>query len=143
MSSPSPNVPMITLAISAAAILGAFSGIGFDVVVSTCKPLGRSSMLLSISFYARSFKEAQSLMGPLNIIILVPLFLSIGPGIEIDHVMALVPLINVGLLTKEIVAGSVEPIYFIETLLSLLFFAAIGVRFSVYWFNKEKTIFRI
>ena len=102
-----------------------------------------ASMLLSISFYARSFKEAQSLMGPLNIIILVPLFLSIGPGIEIDHVMALVPLINVGLLTKEIVAGSVEPIYFIETLLSLLFFAAIGVRFSVYWFNKEKTIFRI
>ena len=100
-------------------------------------------MLLSISFYARSFKEAQSLMGPLNIIILVPLFLSIGPGIEIDHVMALVPLINVGLLTKEIVAGSVESIYFIETLFSLLFFAAIGVRFSVYWFNKEKTIFRI
>ena len=102
-----------------------------------------ASMLLSISFYARSFKEAQSLMGPLNIIIIVPLMLTLGPGIEIDHVTALIPLVNVGLLTKEILAGSVEPIYFIETLSSLLFFAAIGIRFSVYWFNKENTIFRV
>ena len=102
-----------------------------------------ASMLLSISFYARSFKEAQSLMGPLNIVIIVPLFLSLGPGMEMDHSTALMPLINVGLLTKEILAGSVEPIYFIETLLSLLFFAAIGIRFSVFWFEKENTIFRV
>jgi len=102
-----------------------------------------ASLLLSISFYARSFKEAQSLMGPLNIIIIVPLMLTLGPGIEIDHITALIPLINVGLLTKEILAGSVQPIYFIETLSSLLFFAAIGIRFSVYWFNKENTIFRV
>ena len=102
-----------------------------------------ASMLLSISFYARSFKEAQSLMGPLNIIIIVPLMLTLGPGIEIDHITALIPLINVGLLTKEILAGSMEPVFFVETLFSLLFFAAIGIRFSVYWFNKENTIFRV
>ena len=102
-----------------------------------------ASMLLSISFYARSFKEAQSLMGPLNIVIIIPLMLTLGPGIEIDHITALIPLINVGLLTKEILAGSAQPIYFIETLSSLLFFAAIGIRFSVYWFNKENTIFRV
>ena len=101
------------------------------------------SMLLSISFYARSFKEAQSLMGPLNIIIIIPLMLTLGPGIEIDHITALIPLINVGLLTKEILAGSMEPVFFVETLFSLLFFAAIGIRFSVYWFNKENTIFRV
>jgi len=102
-----------------------------------------ASMLLSISFYARSFKEAQSLMAPLNMVIIIPLFLSLGPGMEIDHATALMPLINVGLLTKEILAGSVEPIYFIETLCSLLFFAAVGIKFSVYWFNKENTIFRV
>ena len=82
-------------------------------------------------------------MAPLNMVIIVPLFLSLGPGMEIDHATALMPLINVGLLTKEILAGSVEPIYFIETLLSLLFFAAVGIRFSVYWFDKENTIFRV
>jgi len=102
-----------------------------------------ASMLLSISFYARSFKEAQSLMGPLNIVIIVPLFLSLGPGMEMDHATALMPLINVGLLTKEILAGSVELIYFIETLFSLLFCAAIGIWFSVFWFKKENTIFRV
>ena len=101
------------------------------------------SMLLSISFYARSFKEAQSLMGPLNMVIIVPLFLSLGPGMEMDHATALMPLINVGLLTKEILAGSVELIYFIETLFSLLFCAAIGIWFSVFWFKKENTIFRV
>ena len=102
-----------------------------------------ASMLLSISFYARSFKEAQSLMGPLNMVIIVPLFLSLGPGMEMDHATALMPLINVGLLTKEILAGSVELIYFIQTLFSLLFCAAIGIWFSVFWFKKENTIFRV
>tara|TARA_B100000989_G_scaffold252094_1_gene200207 strand:- start:2148 stop:3341 length:1194 start_codon:yes stop_codon:yes gene_type:complete len=102
-----------------------------------------ASMLLSISFYARSFKEAQSLMGPLNMVIIVPLFLSLGPGMEMDHATALMPLINVGLLTKEILAGSVELIYFIETLFSLLFCATIGIWFSVFWFKKENTIFRV
>ena len=102
-----------------------------------------ASMLLSISFYARSFKEAQSLMGPLNMVIIVPLFLSLGPGMEMDHATALMPLINVGLLTKEILAGSVELIYFFETLFSLLFCAAIGIWFSVFWFKKENTIFRV
>lgn len=102
-----------------------------------------ASMLLSISFYARSFKEAQSLMGPLNMVIIVPLFLSLGPGMEMDHATALMPLINVGLLTKEILAGSVELIYFIETLFSLLFCAVIGIWFSVFWFKKENTIFRV
>jgi len=102
-----------------------------------------ASMLLSISFYARSFKEAQSLMGPLNMVIIVPLFLSLGPGMEMDHATALMPLINVGLLTKEILAGSVELIYFIETLFSLLFCASIGIWFSVFWFKKENTIFRV
>ena len=102
-----------------------------------------ASMLLSISFYARSFKEAQSLMGPLNMIIIVPLFLSLGPGMEMDHSTALMPLINVGLLTKEILAGSVELIYFVLTFFSLLFCAAIGIWFSVFWFKKENTIFRV
>ena len=44
---------------------------------------------------------------------------------------------------KEILAGAMEPVSFVETLFSLLFFAAIGIRFSVYWFNKENTIFRV
>ena len=78
-----------------------------------------ASMLLSISFYARSFKEAQSLMGPLNMVIIVPLFLSLGPGMEMDHATALMPLINVGLLTKEILAGSVELISVSYTHLTL------------------------
>ena len=102
-----------------------------------------SSLILSVSFYARSFKEAQSLIGPLNMIVFVPIMLSLGPGIELNHVTALVPIVNVGLITKEILSGSLEMVYFMETFLSLMGYALVGVRFTVYWFNKENTIFRI
>ena len=94
-------------------------------------------MLLSISFYARSFKEAQSLMGPLNMVIIVPLFLSLGPGMEMDHATALMPLINVGLLTKEILAGSVELIYFIETLFFYCFVLLLGFGFLFSGLKRE------
>ena len=81
-------------------------------------------------------------MGPLNMVIIVPL-LSLYLGMEMDHATALMLLINVGLLTKEILAGSVELIYFIETLFSLLFCVAIGIWFSVFLLKKENTIFRV
>ena len=101
-----------------------------------------SAVLLSISFYAKSFKEAQSIVGPLNIAIIFPAMIGMIPGIELNAVTSLIPVLNVSLASKDIIAGTINPLYMIEVYISLIVFAGLAILWCVNWFNRESTIFR-
>ena len=101
-----------------------------------------AAVILSLSIYARSFKEAQSIIAPLNIVIIFPAMIGLLPGIELDPLTALVPILNVALATKDLLAGSINPIYLIEVYVSLFALAALSLWGCVRWFNREATLFR-
>ena len=101
-----------------------------------------SAVLLSISFYAKSFKEAQSLVTPINILIILPAMVGMIPGIELNWKTALIPIINISLISKDILAGTVSADLFFEVFVSMIFLAAIGLVFTRWWFNREEVIFR-
>ncbi|MAJ45108.1 MAG: hypothetical protein CMF96_10255 [Candidatus Marinimicrobia bacterium] len=101
-----------------------------------------ASFLLSISFYANSFKEAQSIMGPLNILIIIPIMIGMMPGITLDISNAWIPILNVSLAMNDIIAGNLSfPLYF-EVMGSLLFFTGISIWLSVRFISRESVIFR-
>jgi sodium transport system permease protein len=101
-----------------------------------------SAVLLGLSIYARSFKEAQSIIAPLNIIIIFPAVIGTLPGIELNSITALIPILNVTLAAKDIIAGVINPFFMTEVYLSLFGFAALALFWCVRAFNKESTIFR-
>ena len=101
-----------------------------------------SSILLGLSIYAKSFKEAQSITSPLSFVIFVPILISLTPGINLDAVTALIPILNVSLATKDIIAGVMNPFYMFEVYASLLTYAGLSILWCVYSFNQEGTIFR-
>ncbi|MFQ6612706.1 MAG: ABC transporter permease subunit [Fidelibacterota bacterium] len=101
-----------------------------------------SAMILSLSIYARSFKEAQSIVAPLNIVIIFPALIGAMPGVELNSVTALIPVLNVSLAAKDVVAGTVDFFYMLEVYFSLFLLAGLSIWFCVKWFNREETIFR-
>jgi len=101
-----------------------------------------ASALLSISIFARSFKEAQSLMTPLNIVVIVPVLLGILPGVSLDAVTALIPVLNVSLATKEIFAGTIDVGLLVEVYASLIALAGLSLYGCAWWFRREATVFR-
>ena len=101
-----------------------------------------SAMLLGLSIYARSFKEAQSIMAPLNIVIIFPAVMGTLPGIDLNTVTAMIPILNVSLASKDIIAGAMNPLYMAEVYISLFGFAALSILWCVKAFNKESTLFR-
>ena len=101
-----------------------------------------SAMLLGLSIYAKSFKEAQSIVAPLNIVIIFPAVIGTLPGMELNSVTALIPVLNVSLASKDIIAGVINPLYMAEVYLSLFGFAGLAIFWCVKMFNWEKTIFR-
>ena len=101
-----------------------------------------SAVLLSISFYAKSFKEAQSLVTPINILILFPALIGLIPGVELTWKTALIPIVNIALVTKEIIAETVSSVLLLEVYGSMIILAIVGLFFTRWWFNREEVIFR-
>jgi len=101
-----------------------------------------AAAILAISINAKSFKEAQSSLVPMNFIVIVPVLIGLMPGIELSPVTALVPILNVSLATKEVIAGTIDPFQLTLVYLSLFVLAGLSIWFCVKWFNREETLFR-
>lgn len=101
-----------------------------------------AALLLSLSIYARSFKEAQSYMSSLMIFAFVPVLVALIPGIELKGVWAWIPMTNVALAIKELVKGTMDYLQLVAIFGSTAVMAGALLAFSVYWFNQEKVLFR-
>lgn len=101
-----------------------------------------ASILLSVSIYARSFKEGQAYAAPLQILIILPALASLLPDIEISWRLAFIPLVNVSVVMREFMKGDYRWDFFAVTLLSTGLLAALAITFAAKWFNREQVIFR-
>ena len=101
-----------------------------------------AGILLSLSIFAHTFKEAQSIITPLNLVVIIPVFIGIFPGIKLNGITALIPILNVSLATRAIISGTIRTVPLIEVYLSLIVLAAIGLFFCTRWFKREDIIFR-
>lgn len=101
-----------------------------------------ASVLLSLSMFARSYKEAQSLISPLTIVIILPVAVGMLPGFTLTPFTALIPVLNVSLATKEIIAGTIRPGLLALVYISLILLAGLSLWACARWFDREETIFR-
>jgi len=99
-----------------------------------------SAVLLSLSIYARSFKEAQGYMTPLVFAVIVPVMLAMLPGVELKGGWAWVPLTNVALAIKELIKGTMDYFQLFAIFSSTAVIAGALLYFCVYWFNKKSVV---
>ena len=101
-----------------------------------------SAALLAISLIAKSYREAQTFLAPLMFLVIIPGMASFVPGIELNTRLALVPVLNISLLSKEIFAGQYH-----WDLIGLIFastcvYAAVALFIATRQFQREEVIFR-
>jgi len=101
-----------------------------------------SSLLLALSLFAKSAKEAQSYASPLVLVVLLPAIMSLLPGVELNARLALVPVLNLSLVSKELVSGVWNWWHLALILGSSCLYAAAGLAFCVRMFNRESVLFR-
>lgn len=61
-----------------------------------------SGVLLAVTSFARSFKEAQAYLIPLMLVALAPGMMSLMPGIKLEGPLVVAPLVNLVLLTRDL-----------------------------------------
>jgi sodium transport system permease protein len=102
-----------------------------------------SSALLSIAIFARSFKEAQSYIGPAYLVVILPIaLLNSIPGFEPPLALFAVPAINAILLFKELLVGDYAASHLLLTYVSLAFFAGLALWLAARIYKQEKVLFK-
>ena len=102
-----------------------------------------AGVLIPTSIYAKSFKEAQSLINPFLFVAIIPLFIGAIGNVELNFMTACIPVLNVALATKEIVAGTINYGLLGIVFISLIAFATIGILLCVRWFSSERNLMRV
>ena len=101
-----------------------------------------AALLLSVSIYAKSFKEASAYCGPLNILVIVPAIIAMLPIVELDWYWAMVPITNISLAIKELIKGTMDYKMLIAILGSSVVIAGAFLLFCTRWFEREAVLFR-
>lgn len=101
-----------------------------------------AAALLMLSLYARSYKEAMSVISPMMIVVIVPAMIALLPGVRLGLVTAAIPILNVSLATREVIAGTAEPLHLAVTFLTLVALAGAGLVACARWFSREDIVFR-
>lgn len=102
-----------------------------------------ASVEIAIASFARSYKEAQSYLSPLIIIVIFPAiagFASIDTSVSIQQ--ALIPIYNLTQIIKALLAGELSVGIWLLGFLANTLYAAIAVAAAFYIFNKEEILIR-
>ena len=99
-----------------------------------------AGLMIPIAIYAKSLKEAQSIITPLNIVMVLPAMVGFFPGIELNLNTTLIPVVNVVLATKELIAGTLSLPYFLSVFGIMCLLALLSVLISYKQFGKESNI---
>ncbi|MBU5591992.1 ABC transporter permease [Clostridium sp. MSJ-4] len=98
---------------------------------------------LSISIYARSFKEAQTYLAPLTIMAIIPAYATyMLDAKSIESVYFHIPLANSVCLLKELIMGIYNYNHIMITLVWTITYILASLLFARFMFSREEVVFR-
>ncbi len=122
----------------------AFS-IGIDKVVMAVITICAVSLIVSglsiaIGSKAKSFKEAQSALQPIQFLGMIPLFL---PMFEVENslIISIIPLVGQGMLLNELFSTGINYLYVISSFISSIIFIVLVISIISKQYKSEKVLF--
>ncbi len=103
-----------------------------------------SSVVLTISVYAKNHREASSLTGIANIVVIGIVMVIFIPGVNLDWTWEMVPVANVAMAIRELIKGTLTDYFMLlRVLFYIVIIASCLLYFCCKWFGKESVIHRM
>ncbi len=117
---------------------------GLGLILLTVLPLAifAASIMIAIALFARSYKEGQSYLTPLTMIVILPAFLGGIPGLKMTLALYLIPIFNASQVIRSVLMGEVTAGPFLLTFAANLVYAAIAAHIARSRFENESVLFR-
>lgn len=118
-------------------------GIGIISLVCLLLAFAFASIELTISFYARNFKEAQTYLSPITIVLMVPVYLTMFvDGKSVPEYYFHIPILNTIGIIKEVIVSVYNYKHILITTGWSLVYILLFLFITVKMFEKEQVIFR-
>lgn len=99
-----------------------------------------SALMMSVAVLARTFKEAQNYVTPFFLLITIPAGLAGLPGLELSAMLQFVPIVNIGLLFRDLLTDRATPEAVFSVLLSTSVYALLSLVCATWLFQREDVI---
>lgn len=96
--------------------------------------------MIPIAVNAKSFKEAQSIITPLNMVFIMIAVIGMIPGITFNSLTASIPVVNVVLGIKSLLAGRLDIGLLALSFIIMIVIAGISISISYRKFDDERNI---
>ncbi len=100
-----------------------------------------SSVLLVITSFARSFKEGQAYLIPVMMVALAPGLMSLKPDLQLTGIWAVTPLVNIVLLSRDVLSGNPQWSTGLVAIVSTLFYAAMAITMAARFFGTANVLY--
>ena len=100
-----------------------------------------SAVLLAITSFARSFKEAQAYLIPLMLLSLAPGVMGMLPGLSLEGPLTVVPLVNIVLLSRDLFEGGAQIPIALVVIASTLLYALAAIGTAAHIFGAEGVLY--
>ncbi|HTL59779.1 MAG TPA: ABC transporter permease [Candidatus Limnocylindrales bacterium] len=117
-------LPALPLALVAGLLLAGFVAAGMMIFAA----------------FARTFKEGQSMITPFYMLVLVPVIFLQSPGLQFSLPLALVPIVNLTLMIREVLTGTFHWALIAVSFTVSLVLIALCLRFAAYVLQFEDVL---
>ncbi|MFT5733332.1 MAG: sodium transport system permease protein, partial [Planctomycetota bacterium] len=97
-----------------------------------------SAMLTGIASLAASFKEGQALLGPVQMVFILPAMAATLPGLTLNATTAWIPVVNVALAFRAMLVGDIQALPLAICVVALLGAALFAIWFSIRLRSNEQ-----
>lgn len=101
-----------------------------------------SAVLLCITSFARSFKEAQAYLIPLMMISMAPGILGMVPDLKMTLLWAVIPLANIVLLSRDFLLHEAQPLLFFVSVSSTLLYGIVALSLAARIFGTDTILYQ-
>jgi sodium transport system permease protein len=101
-----------------------------------------ASLTIAMGSFARSSKEANTYLQPMFLLAIIPAMIAALPGVDFNYGLAFIPVLNISLLSKELLSGACHWGHVLVVFGAMTIYAALAVAAAVAMFNRESVLFR-
>ncbi len=102
-----------------------------------------SALMMAVSTYARTFREAQNYVTPVYLLCLIPAMVSVQRGFDLNDFLCVIPVINMSLFFKEVMETVYNARHILLVFGSTSVYAALALRAAVKLFHDENALFSL
>lgn len=99
-----------------------------------------SSVMMILAFQARSFKEGQSYLTPVTVLVVIPAFIVATPHLDVTPAILWTPIVNIVILFRLALSGQLTTQVVLVTLLVSIVYVAILLAFTGAYLRRLEVV---